>query len=264
MNQNSGINADAPFFSIVIASLNNINNLLLCVDSLNSQNFKSYEVLVSDGGSTDGTQSILTDAHIRNLKWWKSCPDLGIYYALNSAVSEAKGHWILVLGSDDKLRDQNALSRAFAAINHRRKGFTLMYSNIFIRNSNNIRLKKYPDIEEFSKKFAGAPFIHHQSAFVARKAMLNVGLFDVTYRVHADYDLMLRVIKEGSAIKIDDAFVVFNAAGYSSRFKNIIRSFNEVRCIRKKLGFQQLNLKLVLIYVRVLVRSFLGKFLLIK
>lgn len=260
MNKNEDIISDVPFFSIVIASLNNINSLLQCVESINNQCFKSYEILVSDGGSTDGTQEILTDEYIRNLTWWKSSPDQGIYYALNSAVSQARGHWVLVLGSDDKLKDHNALSRAFAAINNGGKDCSLVYSNIFIKNGNNIRLKKYLNFEEFCAKFAGAPFIHHQSAFVARENMLNVGLFDVNYRVHADYNLMLRVIKEGSVIKIDDAFVVFNAAGYSSRLKNIVRSFNEVRCIRKNLGFQQLNLKLVLIYVKALVRSFLGKF----
>ena len=152
------------------------------------------------------------------------------------------------------------MPRAFSAINRCEDDCYIIYSNILIKNGSNIRLKKYPNIRRFMNEYGGAPFIHHQSAFVLRKALLRVGLFDVAYRLHADYDLMLRVMGEGSVMKIDDAFVVFNANGYSSKFGNIIRSFNEIRRIRKKLGFDQLNFKIFLIYTRLILRSIIARF----
>jgi glycosyltransferase involved in cell wall biosynthesis len=259
----NGISAP-PFFSIVIASLNNFENLIRCIESINSQDFKSYEVLISDGGSNDGTKSLLSDGHILNLKWWKSSPDSGIYYALNSGIKEASGDWILVLGSDDELSDSNALNRAFTAMSRYEEQYSLIYSNILIRNKSNIRLKKYPEFNDFCDKFSGAPFIHHQSAFISRKSIIKNGFFDTNYRIHADYDLMLRIIKGSSAIKIDNTFVIFNASGYSSKINNLIRSMIEVRFIRQNLGFKQLNMRIFLIYLRVLARALIGKILLVK
>lgn len=258
------INSEVPFFSIVIASLNNVHGLLECIESINSQDFQSYEVLISDGGSIDGTLSLLSGGHIRNLKWWKSKPDSGIYHALNSAIVEANGDWILVLGSDDKFSDSTALSRAFAVIYNNKKSYSLMYSDILIRTNSTTRLKTYPDFEDFCDKFAGAPFIHHQSAFVSRKSMLNVGLFNTYFRIHADYDLVLQIIKSHPAFKINDTFVVFNANGYSSKLKNVVRSFNEIRFVRQKNGFKQLNMRILLIYFRALFRYFFEKLNLIR
>ena len=248
---------EAPFFSIVIASLNNINCLKLCVESINIQDFSSYEVLVSDGGSTDGTKSILNSVNIRNLSWVKSSVDSGIYHALNHAFSEVKGQWILVLGSDDKLCDTGALNRAHVAIKEyqNQSHCNLFYSDLLIKSSNGTRLKKYPEFSNFCACFSGAPFIHHQTAFVSRNGVYKFGPFDTTYKIHADYDFMMRVISGSFAIKINDVFVEYNSYGYSSRPNNILRSIDEVRRIRKKLGFPELNIRLTLIYFKLLFRS---------
>ena len=258
MNHFDAQEKEAPFFSIVIASLNNFDYLRSCVDSINAQNFTSYEVLISDGGSTDATHSIIDPFHIRNLSWSKSSPDLGIYYALNSALAEIKGQWVLVLGSDDKLCDPDSLKRAHIAIVQSNNHSNLLYSDLLIRGPQGLRLKKYPDFDKFCTNFSGAPFIHHQTAFVSRNAICEFGSFDTRYRIHADYDLMLRMIIGKPAIKINDTFVEYNSSGYSSRIKNIIKSVNEVREIRRKLGFPEFNLRLGLIYSRLLLRSMIN------
>lgn len=259
------INEDAssfqPFFSIIIASLNNYEELQKCVASINVQNYTSYEVLISDGGSIDSTSQFLLPKFIRNLSWSKSDPDDGIYHALNFALLEAKGQWILVLGSDDNLSDADALSRAFVFINRYVGKSNLFYADLFIRDLQGIRLKKYPEFEKFCNQFSGAPFIHHQSAFISREAINHCGLFDTKYRINSDYDLMLRVIKDIPPVKVNDAFVVFNTTGYSSQLKNIIQSVSEVCAIRKKFGFRPFNLRLGFIYLLQIVRTVIVKFI---
>ncbi len=246
---------NTPFFSIVVASLNNIDYLKRCIDSINAQDFISYEVLISDGGSTDGTKSILDPRYIRNLSWSKSANDLGIYYALNTALTEIKGQWVLILGSDDRLCDALALSRANRAIEQCENHCPLFYSDLLIRDSKRVRLKIYPDFDRFCSIFSGAPLIHHQTAFVSRDAIYDYGLFDTKYKIHADYDLMMRIIVDKFAVKINDTFVEYNSSGFSSKLKNLIRSIEEIREIRKKHGFPSFNFRLGLIYLRILLRS---------
>lgn len=246
-----------PFFTIVIASLNNIHKLRTCIDSLNEQSFASYEVLVSDGGSDDGTASYLSPDYVRNIGWTKSSVDGGIYHALNAALPEINGKWVLVLGSDDRLSDSSALARAHAFIVKQSIECGLIYSDLYISDSTGIRLKKYPAFDEFSRRYAGAPFIHHQSALVSSSAIRKLSSFDTIYRIHADYDLMLKVLGFGPPLKIDDAFVVYDATGYSSRLRNILRSIREVMDIRRRHGYIPLTIPLVATYSRLLFRSIL-------
>jgi glycosyltransferase involved in cell wall biosynthesis len=249
-----------PFFSIIIAALNNLEGLRECIETLNHQSFSSYEVLISDGGSSDGTPLFLESGLIRNLSWHKSSSDDGIYHALNLALSHAQGAWVLVLGSDDKLIDNGALERAFSVISTQSSHNVLFYSDLNIRRFGVVNHKRYPSFNEFSRRFSGAPFIHHQSAFVSRDAIFKAGGFDNTKRIHADYDLMLRVLRQGSAFKIHDVFVEYNASGYSSRFKNIARSFYEVYQIRRNLGYRGLTNRIILIYVKLLLVSLIIHF----
>lgn len=244
-----------PFFSIIIASLNNLEGLKGCIETLNHQRFSSYEVLISDGGSSDGTPLFLESGLVRNLSWHKSSADDGIYHALNLALSHAQGAWVLVLGSDDKLTDNAALERAFSMISSQSSYNALFYSDLNIRRFGVVNRKRYPSFDEFSRRFAGAPFIHHQSAFISRDAIFKAGAFDNTIKIHADYALMLRVLRQGSAFKLDDVFVEYNSSGYSSRFKNIARSFYEVYRIRRNLGYRGLTFRIILIYLKLIVVS---------
>jgi glycosyltransferase involved in cell wall biosynthesis len=196
-----------PFFSVIIASLNNVEALTNCINSINKQTFNSYEVIVSDGGSNDGSILLLQPNIIRNLKWHKSCKDNGIYDALNIGISKANGQWLLVLGSDDLLSDENALLRAYNIILLDVTTPHFYYSDIFIKNKKKIKIKKYSPINIFNREYAGGPFFHHQSVFFKRSSIIELGYFDITYKIHADYFLLLKAHLIIPAKKINSSFV---------------------------------------------------------
>ena len=244
-----------PLFSIVIATLNNYDDLMKCINSINTQTCTDYEVLISDGASVDGTIGLLSSQLIRNLSWFKSDRDEGIYNALNAAFSHARGKWILVLGSDDRLVDNNVLERASLVMSSQAQDVVLVYSDLNIRRFSSVTYKRYPAFEEFCQRYSGAPFIHHQSALIKLEAVKQIGAFNATYKIHADYDLMLRVLRLGSACKINDVFVEYNASGFSSKLKNISKSFFEVFRIRKNLGFRGVTTRIILIYIKLIIYS---------
>lgn len=253
----STVDSKHCFFSIIIASFNCIEEIQECIGTINSQTFRSYEILISDGGSFDGTASFINSKNIRNLIWSKSGSDTGIYSALNAALPNINGDWVIVLGADDKFHDENSLRSAAEQIANCKEHALLFYSDIFIRQKSSLRMKKYPEFNRFCSIYSGAPFIHHQSAFISRDAFFSVGFFDESFRIHADYDLILRVLRVGAARKIHGAFVEYNASGYSSKFRNIWRSICEVFQIRAKNGHPPFNLRLVMIYVRQVLRGFI-------
>jgi glycosyltransferase involved in cell wall biosynthesis len=241
------------FFSIVIASLNARKDLSLCIDSINGQNYDSFEIIISDGGSTDGTLEYIQNTAIRNLTWYKSSVDKGIYDALNIALKQATGSWILVLGADDRLSDSDALRRAHEFISVSKDGVDFFYSDLFISDGGAIRLKKYPEIHDFNRMYGGAPFIHHQSAFIARSALIHHGGFLDSYKIHADYDIMLKVFLSSGAIKINDSFVIYSSNGFSSMLNKLSKSFSEICAIRKSHGFNKFSIRLVVLYLKLFI-----------
>lgn len=251
--------AHEPFFSILVASLNAKNELVSCIDSIKQQDFDDYEILISDGGSSDGTLEYIRTGKIRHLSWYKSSPDGGIYDALNIALEHATGMWILVLGADDKLVDSDALCRAHRFISTNQSTIGLIYSDLFISDNKGIRLKKYPAVSEFSRKYRGGPFIHHQSAFVGRNAIIQAGSFSKNYRIHADYDLMLKVLERNGAAKIDDAFVIYSSYGFSSKLSRLWSSFCEIYSIRKLHGYPPFVLRIIATYMKILLQRIFSR-----
>ena len=93
-------NKKYPLISIIVAVYNGEKTLQRCIDSVFSQTYPHKELIIIDGGSTDGTVDILQTNNDK-ITYWKSEPDNGIYQAWNKALDHAKSDWICFLGSDD-------------------------------------------------------------------------------------------------------------------------------------------------------------------
>ena len=103
--------APAPLLSVVTPSLNSARYLRETLDSLARQTFRDFEHIVVDGGSTDGTQTILAECpSIR----WISEPDgeLGIAAAINKGAAMARGKYIIQCCLSDGFLDTRWFERA--------------------------------------------------------------------------------------------------------------------------------------------------------
>lgn len=245
----------APYFSIAIATYNAIEDLKKCVASITAQTFIDYELLISDGGSSDGTAEFLHSGAIERLAWFKSANDGGIYDALNCAVEEATGRWLIVLGSDDRFADANSLRRAHDQIQASGMCAGIAYFDLFIQSDRKTRLKLYPELEEFARRYGGSPPIHHQAAFIAGSSLARIGKFNLKYRLHSDYDLMMRVLAADGARKFPGALVVFSCRGRSSRLSTLWMSFREMCAIRRSFGSRIVPGRLLLTFGAVFFRA---------
>ena len=89
-----------PFFSILVVCLNAGNKLKQTIESITAQDFNDYEIVVKDGGSTDGSlQKLAEDNRLRILQQ----RDTGIYDAMNQAAEAARGRYVYFLNCGDLL-----------------------------------------------------------------------------------------------------------------------------------------------------------------
>ena len=79
-----------PTITIVIAVFNGAKTLERAIESVARQTYPYKELIVMDGGSTDGTVEILK-RYGATIKYWESKPDRGIYHAWNKALDHAEG-----------------------------------------------------------------------------------------------------------------------------------------------------------------------------
>lgn len=103
-----------PYFSIVIPAFDREREILRAVDSCLAQSFSSYEVVVVDDGSTDGTAAAVETRWDSRVRLVRHPANRGVCSARNTGVRASAGKWIVFLDSDDELRP-DCLARVFEA-----------------------------------------------------------------------------------------------------------------------------------------------------
>lgn len=200
-----------PFISIVVAVFNGAKTLQKCIDSVANQSYRNIQLVIMDGASSDGTLEIL-EKNTHQIAYWESQKDRGIAHAWNKALEHVTGDWIIFLGADDRLNDSNVLSD-MAEILSKDVDSDIIYGNIIFEGG-----KRHGqvyghncDIRDLKRKMV----IPHTAAFQRRTYFDEVGLFDETFAMALDYEIVLRK-KQLSARYIDRRIVVMGGEGVSS------------------------------------------------
>ncbi|MDB5149463.1 MAG: glycosyl transferase family 2 [Mucilaginibacter sp.] len=200
-------------FSIIIATYNSEKTLIRCINSIIEQNFKNYELIIIDGGSTDGTVNIIKQFD-SNISSWISEKDKGIYDAWNKGVRMAKGEWITFVGSDDSLYF-DALSNYhdfIRSLNNPRLEFVSSKLDLVDVNNNYIKTLGLPwDWESCRRQ----NLIAHPGSLHNRLLFEKFGLFDDSYRICGDFEFLLRPGKEFKTAFMDKITVRMSQGGVS-------------------------------------------------
>jgi glycosyltransferase involved in cell wall biosynthesis len=181
-----------PLVSVIIPTFNRAWSLHRAVDSVLSQDYRHFELIAVDDGSTDETPKIL-QSFGNALKVIRQ-PNSGVSAARNRGIAEASGSLIAFLDSDDYwLPGKLAAQVDFFA--SRPEALICQTEEIWIKNNRRVN----PGIKH--QKPSGFMFsqsLHlcliSPSAVMARKALFDeVGMFDESLPACEDYDLWLRV-----------------------------------------------------------------------
>lgn len=220
-----------PKISIIIVVHNAAKTLKSAINSIFEQSYKNVEVVVIDGGSTDGTLEILKNNKAENLIWISE-PDKGIYDAMNKGIRICSGEWLYFLGADDQLYDKNVLENIFQ--NSNLSGVEFLYGNVKRSNNEEFYDGKF-DYEKLLKKN-----ISHQAIFYNKNIFEDNGNYNTRYKTHADWDMNLRCFENKTVrIKYVEQVIARFAVGGASRNYDI--PFLRESLMPRKIDFLKAN-----------------------
>ena len=100
-------------FSIITVCLNPGESLSKTLESIEKQTYKDYEVIIKDGGSTDGSLSCVPKDIRFRISYGS---DKGIYDAMNLASSGVSGDVVIFLNCGDLFYDEKVLENINAKL----------------------------------------------------------------------------------------------------------------------------------------------------
>lgn len=209
-------------FSIITVSLNQpkiINNF----NSLKNQTYRNFEHIVIDGGSTDKTTKIIKK-NSKNISYWQSKKDKGIYDAINIGIKKSKGRIIGILNADD-IYYKNALKIVKKYFEN--KNIDFLFGTV---KKDRILSGFWPN--KIKWKFNIYPS-HSGGFFITRKAQKKIGFYSLKFKYSSDRDLIYRMIVKyklnGTCTKRNEVLSKFDTIGISSKVGFFERLYEETR-----------------------------------
>lgn len=195
------------FISVVMAVYNGDKYVQEAINSILSQTYPHFELIIVNDGSTDQTRGILDAIHDHRVKIIHAEQNQGAAASLNLGIDHAQGQWIAIHDADDisaptRLEEQVnylqahpdsiGVSSLIAGISERKKmkHFEVRYYNTVLTQKEITRSRLY------------RCYLCHGSVVYSKQAFYAVGRYNPKYKISYDYDLWVRLFEIAPIEKI--------------------------------------------------------------
>ncbi len=192
--------------SIITVNRNNAEGLKRTIRSVINQSYKDFEYIIIDGASTDNSIDVIKE-HEKDLSYWISEADKGIYNAMNKGIKQAHGEYCLFLNSGDYLFEKQAIDNF---IKNYLKTDIYSCGCKLIKGKSAITHLPPKGITLFTFVCGSLP---HPSTFIKRALLNEMNGYDENYKISSDWKFCLEalILKNASYLSADYITSVFDA-----------------------------------------------------
>ncbi|MBS5527990.1 MAG: glycosyltransferase [Prevotella sp.] len=172
--------------SIVTVNRNNAFGLKTTIDSIRNQTFRDYELIITDGGSTDNSIDIIR-ANTDIITDWVSERDNGIYDGMNKSLIRCHGDYVIFMNSGDSFFSPDVLNIVFSTSSDA----DVIYGDVSFLKI----IKANPAIKSLQDFYCTSPFCHQ--AVFTRTSLAKQIKFDTDYKIVADWRMFYLIFAQG-------------------------------------------------------------------
>lgn len=212
ISSNNKVNSQSLLVNIVTVVRNAETTIQDTIESVINQSYKNIEYIIIDGNSSDQTVNIIRkfETHI---SYWISEPDEGIYHAMNKGIAVSAGDIIGILNAGD-VYTEDAVERIIKAYTNQKEISVIVGNCKTFLETNSKWLVS-------SGRFDKLPYkmLPHPSIFVPRSVYKEIGLFDTSFKISADYDFLCRCYQQSiNFVHVDQVISIASPRGVSSNY----------------------------------------------
>lgn len=227
--------ADRPFFSVIIPTFNRRHTLHMPINSVLQQTFDSWELIIVDDGSTDGTEEIMrkwTDSRISYIK--QSNQERSV--ARNTGIALSKGQYICFQDSDDEYLPHH-LQVLYQAIVS--TPGSMLYRTGMMYHSDGIQIRKTDFI---ASRYYSYPF-DCLPVWAIKRDVIKKHTFDPSLKNGEDLEFILRICEDQSPYVIQEWTGIYHYSAdtsggvgpnYLNHMQNRILSLDKILHSRNK------------------------------
>jgi glycosyltransferase involved in cell wall biosynthesis len=215
------------FISVVIPTYNRASFLKEAIDSVLSQIYRDFELIVVDDGSTDDTPKLLL-SYGKKIKVITKA-NKGPSSARNRGIKAAKGKWIAFLDSDDVWKPDK-LEKQVQFIKENPDIKICQTEEIWIRNGKRVNPRKKHEMHSgwIYEQCLPLCIVSPSSVMIHGDVFEKVGLFDETLLACEDYDLWLRIAPHYPICLVREKLIV-KQGGHADQQSHVISSLDLLR-----------------------------------
>lgn len=226
--------------SIITVTFNSEKTINDTIQSVLMQSYSNIKYIIIDGKSNDSTLGIVKEyipLFSGRLKYISE-KDSGIYDAMNKGIKLASGDIIGIINSDDFYKSNNVIASVANAFND--NSIEVVFGNIqFVNPNNKTRIvRKYSGKGFRPWMFRWGIMPPHPSFFTRKSCYEKYGMYNSTFNISGDYDLMVRflLVKKLKYKYMDLDMVIMRLGGASTksiRSLLINNNYNVIRACRE-------------------------------
>lgn len=217
--------------SLILTTYNCKENLIKTFKSIEEQDYPNIEVCISDSCSTDGTLEVIKEYALssKHSVVYKSEKDSGIYDGINRSIQMSSGDYLEIM--NDEYTCTDAISRLVGAIEEADKSVGAHADLVYKEGDMVRRYWKMGNGSIYSGWMPG-----HPSLMLKREVYEKYGLYNTDYVCSADYEFMVRFLKDGNKLAYVPEILISmfyggtstsTAASYTTSIKEALRALKE-------------------------------------
>ena len=213
--------------SIIMPVFNSLSFLKKTIESVKSQTYKNWELIIIDDNSTDGSKNYLIEKYKseKKIKIFLNSRNFGPGYSRNKAIQKSSGNFLAFLDSDDlwiktKLADQLKFLK--------KKKINLCHTNVFYLKKNIFYKRKFeiPEILGYQNLLYNN-YITTSSVMIKKKEYFNIKFNSCGYD---DYVCWLDLLKKNEKFFLLKKYLTIyrfrNGSVSSNKFRSLKWIFN--------------------------------------